>query len=298
MTWDSFWSGFGVALHKELFAISGTPVSTMTLVTFFAVVGLSFWASRLLQHAASRFLKLRGVKDEGTVGVVERLTHYLVLALGMGVALQTLGINLTALFAAGAFFAVAAGFAMQNVTQNLMAGIILLVERTIKPGDILSVEGQMVRVARLGTRATVARTLDDEDLIVPNSTIVQTTITNYTLRDKRYRIRVPVGVTYGSDMALVRRTLETAASEAAWRSKQHDPVIYMTAFGSSSVDWEVSVWIDDPWNERRYRSQLHEAIWWALKEAGVVIAFPQVDLHMDPPVMEALGRIARIGGKG
>jgi small-conductance mechanosensitive channel len=297
MNWEGFWSGVRFAFHAELFAISGTPVSTMTLATFVAVVVLSFWASRLLQRTVSRFLALRGIKDEGTLGVAERLTHYLVLALGLGVALQTLGINLTALFAAGAFVAVAVGFAMQNVTQNLVAGIILLVERTIKPGDILSVEGRMVRVARLGTRGTVARTLDDEDLIIPNSTIVQTTVTNYTLRDKNYRIRIPVGVTYSSDMAIVRSTLERVAREAPWRSSQYDPVVLMVAFGSSSVDWEVSVWIDDPWKEKRFRAQLHESIWWALKEAKVLIAFSQVDVHMDPPVMKALERIAGPRGR-
>ncbi len=171
MTWESFWSDLRMVLHSELFTISGTPISTTTVVTFLAVVGFSFWASRVLQQTVTRFLRLRGVKDEGTVGVAERLPHYLVLTLGLGVALQTLGINLTALFAAGAFVAVAAGFAMQNVTQNFVSGIILLVERTIKPGDILSVEGRMVRVSRLDTRATVARTLDDEDLIIPNSTM-------------------------------------------------------------------------------------------------------------------------------
>jgi len=73
-----------------------------------------------------------------------------------------------------------------------------------------------------------------------------------------------------------------------WRSRDHDPVILLTAFGSSSVDFEVSVWIDDPWRMRRLASDLHEAIWWALAEKDVVIAFPQVDVHLDAPVTESL----------
>jgi small-conductance mechanosensitive channel len=292
MTGEGFVASLGSVFHTELFAISGTPVTTMTLVTFGAIVLLSFWASRLVQRTVSRFLRIRGMKDEGTIGVTERLTHYLVLAVGFAVAFQTLGVKLTALFAAGAFVAVAAGFAMQNITQNFVAGLILLAERTIKPGDVLSVEGCMVRVVRLGTRATVARTLNDEDLIIPNSTMVQTTVTNYTLRDTHFRLRAVVGVTYDSDMALVRSTLEKAAREIPWRDATHEPVILMTGFGSSSVDWEVSVWIDEPWKERRFRSRLHETIWWALREAGVVIAFPQVDVHLDSPVMESLQRLA------
>jgi small-conductance mechanosensitive channel len=73
-----------------------------------------------------------------------------------------------------------------------------------------------------------------------------------------------------------------------------EPVILLTDFGSSSVDFEISVWIDDPWNVRRARSKLNEAIWWALKEAGVIIAFPQLDVHFDPPVVESLGQIRKV----
>ncbi|GJM45308.1 MAG: hypothetical protein DHS20C21_21500 [Gemmatimonadota bacterium] len=277
-------------LHAVLFSISGTPVTAFTLALTLGIVGASFWISTLVQHAVVRFLRIRSVEDEGSLGVAKRLTHYVVLALGLGVAFQTLGINLTALFAAGAFVAVAAGFAMQNITQNLVAGIILLVERTIKPGDILSVEGDMVRVVQMNTRATVAKTLDDEDIIIPNSTLVQTSVTNYTLRDTLFRLRVVVGVTYDSDMALVRRELEACAERLSWRNKKKKPVILMTSFGSSSVDWEVSVWIDEPWQRNSYRSKLHEAIWWALKEAKVVIAFPQVDVHLDMPVTDAFRR--------
>jgi small-conductance mechanosensitive channel len=144
-------------------------------------------------------------------------------------------------------------------------------------------------------RATHARTLDDEEIIVPNSVIAQSTVTNYTMRDSFYRLRCPVGVTYGSDMALVRRTLEGVARTTEWRSPTKEPVVLMTDFGSSSVDWEVSVWIDDPWQFRRRRSALNEAIWWALQEAGITIAFPQLDVHFDPPVVRGLQALSRAG---
>ena len=109
MSWGSFWTDLRTVLHAELFQISGTSVTTMTLLTFVLVIGASFWISRILRRAVDRFLRIRGVTDEGTIGVSERLTHYLVLVIGLGVAFQTLGIQLTALFAAGAFVAVAAG---------------------------------------------------------------------------------------------------------------------------------------------------------------------------------------------
>lgn len=284
----------GSALDYHMFMIAGTPITVATIITFTLIVVATLVISGLVQRALIRLFRGRGLQDEGSVGVARRLTHYLVLAVGLGVGLQTIGINLAALFAAGAVLAVGLGFAMQNLAQNFVAGVILLLERSIKPGDVLQVEGKFVRVTRMALRATHARTLDDEEIIVPNSAIVQSTVTNYTLRDSFYRIRCPVGVVYSADMALVRRTLEQLAGTMKWRIKEKNPVILMTDFGSSSVDWEVSVWINDPWTVRMRRSDLNEAIWWGLKEAGITIAFPQLDVHFDPPVMDAL-HVRKVG---
>lgn len=274
-----------------LFNLAGTPVTLATAIIFFLIIAVTFLLSFLIQKALAKTLRLRGVADEGSVEVARRLLHYAVVATGLAVGLQTVGVNLAALFAAGAFFAIGLGFAMQNIMQNFVSGVILLTERSIKPGDVLQVEGRFVKVQRMGIRATIARTLDEEEIIVPNAAIVQSTVTNYTLRDSIYRLRCGVGVVYGSDMALVRRTLERVAEGVAWRLQDRDPVVLLTGFGSSSVDYEVSVWMDDPWRVRRARSELNEAIWWALKEEGVTIAFPQLDVHFDPPVTEALRRV-------
>jgi small-conductance mechanosensitive channel len=214
------------------------------------------------------------------------------MAVGLGIGVHALGINLTALFAAGAVFAIGLGFAMQNIAQNFVSGLILLVERAIKPGDVLEVDGRLVRVVRMGIRATVSRTLDDEDLIIPNSTLVQSTVKNYTLRDPHYRVRSAVGVVYGSDMALVRRTLEEAARNFPGRDPGTEPRILLLGFGTSSVDFEVSIWTTNPWRMRTVRSELNETIWWAFKSAGVTIAFPQLDVHFDPPIADSLHALA------
>ena len=136
------------------------------------------------------------MKDEGSAKATARLVHYVVLCVGLSVAVHTLGVNLTALFTAGAIFAIALGFAMQNITQNFVSGIILLVERTIKPGDIIEAEGRMVQVTKLGMRATVVRTWDSDDFIIPNSLLVASTVKNFTLRDRLHRLRCLVGVSY------------------------------------------------------------------------------------------------------
>ncbi len=167
-------------LNALLVTIGGTPVTVMTLVIVAAVVTVTFALSRLAQRDIARALAMRGVTDLGALGIAVRLTNYTIIVLGLGIAMEMLGVNLGALFAAGAFFAVAIGFAMQNVAQNFVAGVILLTERTIKPGDILEVEHRVVRVTRMGLRATVARSRDEEDLIIPNAVLVQSTVTNFT----------------------------------------------------------------------------------------------------------------------
>jgi small-conductance mechanosensitive channel len=288
--------GEGASLFDiRLFEISGTPVTVVTLAIFVLVLLATLVIARLLQRLFIRAFAARGQQDEGSVAASARLIRYGVWVTGLAVGVHSLGINLTALFAAGAVFAVAIGFAMQNIAQNFVSGVIVLAERAIKPGDVLAVDGRLVRVRDMGIRATIARTLDEEDIIIPNNQLVTTSVKNYTLRDSLYRLRATVGVTYGSDMARVREVLEAVAAELDWGSREQPPRVFLLEFADSAVVWEVSVWMDDPWQMNRCRSQLNEAIWWALKEAGITIAFPQVDVHFDPPVSAALESMRAAG---
>lgn len=271
-------------LNTSLFSLGETPVSGATLITLAVVVVSTFWVSRLAQRAASRALPLIGVEDAGNVAAVARLVHYSTLAVGFSIVLQTLGINLSGLFAAGALFAVGLGFATRNILENFFSGLILLTERAIKPGDVLEVEGRVVRVSNMGIRSTIVRTRNEEDLILPNSMLVQGAVTNYTLRDSLYRLRTQVGVSYGSDLAVVRKTLEAAAKAVPFEITARKPAVLLSQFGSSSVDFDVSVWVQDPWASQQMRSLMNEAIWDALKRAEITIAFPQVDVHFDAPL--------------
>jgi len=211
------------------------------------------------------------------------LLHYLILVMGATVALQAVGLNLSGLFAAGAVFAIGLGFAMQNIAENFVSGVILLLERAIKPGDILQVNDQVVRVVQMGIRSTLVRNRNDEDLILPNSNLAQGTVNNLTLDDSLLRIRAPIGVSYESDLRRVIQVLREAAVALEGRDLAQDPIILLTDFGDSSVNFEVSVWITDPWLAPRHLSKLNENIWWALKDADVSIPFPQVDVHLTPP---------------
>ncbi|MDH4044763.1 MAG: mechanosensitive ion channel, partial [Gemmatimonadota bacterium] len=238
-------------LDFQLFILGGTPITIGTVIIALVIILLTGVASRIVQRALTRTLVRRGITQEGSLAAGRRLVHYAVMLVGTAVALETVGIDLAALFAAGAIFAIALGFAMQNIAQNFMSGVILLIERSIKPGDVLEVEGTVVRVQRMGIRSTVARTRDDEELIIPNSILVQTTVKNFTLQDSLYRVRATVGVVYGSDLRRVFDTLAATAAGLEWRTAEREPRILLLAFGSSSVDFEVSIWVEDPWDARR-----------------------------------------------
>ncbi len=293
MTWDNLLSWAG----QPLFTLSGTEVTLLSLATFVLIILITLVISRMVKRAVDRTVGSRFSKNEGTKAAILRLIHYLILLIGLSVALQTVGVNISALFAAGALFAVAIGFAMQNVAQNFVSGVILLVERTIKPGDVLEVEGLVVKVVDMGIRTTVVRTWRDEELIMPNSILSQSIVKNFTMRDEQYRLGVVVGVTYGSDMKLVKQVLMDAALSMPWRLPEPEPRVLLLEFGSSSVDFGVYLSVGDPWKQRAFMAELREAIWFAFKESGIVIAFPQLDVHFDPPVEDSIRLLAKSPSK-
>lgn len=288
-----FWSSAQRVLDTKLVSIGETQITVSTVATVILVMLVTFWVSRVFRAVIVRAMTRRGGRPE-VAAAVARLIHYVLTLLGVGVAFTAAGIDLGMLFAAGAIFAVGLGFAMQGIVENFVAGVILHSERTIRPGDVLSVDGTIVRVADIGIRSSIVQSRDGEDLIMPNSTLIQQTIKNYTLKNATVRLRMPVGVTYGSDMALVRQTLTETAREISskWAVADREPLVAMMEFGNHSVNWEVGIWMDDPWEWRPAISDLHEAVWWAFKAKGIVIAFPQLDVHLDAPVVESLQRIS------
>lgn len=279
--------------NYTLFPIGDQNVTVVTLLLVALMVVAAWIVSRALQRAVGRAFNRRGITDRGTTTAAQRFLHYAVMIIGLVLAIQQVGINLSALFAAGAVFAVAIGFAMQSVAENFLSGVTLLIERHVRNGDMLEVDGREVRVLRMGLRATLVRDRDEVEMVLPNSLLVNAAVKNYTLEDSELRLRVGVGVTYGSDMRRVREVLESVGREIPWRTEEHDPVVLLTEFGDSSVNWELSVWMDEPWRSPRAASEVRERLWWAFKEAGLVIAFPQLDVHFDPPVEDALARLPR-----
>lgn len=269
----------------SLLTIGDQDVTVGTIVLAVSVLVVMYILARLLTRIVDRGLVKKG-SDHATRSIIVRLLRYCIILVGIVAALDMIGIHLSTLFAAGAIFAVGLGFAMQNIVQNFVSGVILLIERSIKPGDVLEVDGHVVKVGELGIRSTKARTRNYEELIIPNSVLVQGTVKNYTASDTSFLLETTVGVTYSSDLKLVRATLEEVAGARAWRQKDMDARVLLREFGDSAVLFAIYVPITDPWPVRLQQSELNEAIWWAFKKNGITIAFPQLDVHFD----EAFGR--------
>lgn len=276
---------------EELFSVSNKQISLLTISIFATVIITALILSFIMQKGLKKGLSERFHKREGTLAAFLRLLHYIILLIGFIIALKIVGIDLSALFAAGAIFALAIGFAMQHIIQNFVSGLILLLERSIKPGDILEVEGVLVKVIAMGIRTTVVRTRFEEDLIMPNSIISQSTVKNYTLRDNKFRLEVLVGVSYDSDMEQVLKVLRSVVLATKWKVDDNIRVL-MKDFGASSVDFGIYLNTDDPWNKSILKSDLRQDIWFAFKKEGIVIAYPQLDIHFDKPVNEALDKLS------
>lgn len=270
------------ALNFELVRFAGAGVTPVGILTFFAVLAVSFQVSRVVQRGLGRAVRARGIDDEGSIGIAQRLSHYTVVTIGLMLALKVVGVEVSGLFAAGAVFAVGIGFAMQTIAQNFVSGVILLLERTIKPGDIVEVEGRTVQVKEMGIRSTVARTRDDEDLIIPNATLVANTVKNLTLLDDLVRLRAPVQVDRDTDLHAAMDALREAGSRVEGRAPDTDIRVLVLGMDAGVLSLEVSVWVLDPWWGPLKRTDLFVHIWDVFRERGIRLAHPQLDVSIKP----------------
>lgn len=266
-------------VEEALFRIGGTPVTIGSVVSFFVFLTLAFVASRLLQRAMRRMYRRRQV-DEGVQYALNRLLHYAILAIGIFLALDNLGISLTALAAVGAILGVGIGFGLQNIAQNFVSGLILLFERPVKKGDFVEVGNTRGTVREIHARATVITTLDNVDILVPNGKFITESVVNSTFQNRMVRVAVRVGVAYGSDTARVKEVLEGVAAAHTAVLADPPPLVRFDDFGESSLDFTLLVWLDAPRAEPVIASDLRFAIDRAFRDAGIEIPFPQRDLHL------------------
>ena len=249
----------------------------------FAAVALlygAFLASWVVQAMLMAGVLSKRELQTGVLFSMARLVHYSFVVVGFLLALVALGVQFRDITIIGGALGVGIGFGLQGVVNNFVSGLILLFERPIKVGDYVEMAGQWGEIKRIGLRATIVETLDRSELVVPNSELVSTQVTNWTLSHRIARLVLPVGVAYGSDVPLVMQTLKECAEDHTAVMRSPAPQILFRGFGDSSLNFELRVWISDVGKRLDVLSELHQEVDRRFRSAGIEIAFPQRDLHV------------------
>ena len=198
-----------------------------------------------------------------------KLVALVVVIVGLDIILHIFGIRLSSLFAASGIFALAAGFAAKDVIANFLSGIILRLDRTISPGDVIQMEDRWLEIQEIGVRSTVGQTVEDEQILIPNSKLAQSTVTNLTRQDELVLVKTTIPVELTSDVELVERVLREAVESLDWVSSKGDSGVFLYEINRYSIEFVVGVWIEDPGTTFHSRSKLNLALWLALNKAGV-----------------------------
>jgi len=267
----------------EITASEDRPITVGKLTSALLAFLLGYLLARAAARAVgSRVLPRMGV-DPGAAHAIESLSFYVLLVGAFLVALRVVNIPLTAFAVLGGALAIGVGFGSQNVVNNFMSGLILLAERPIKRGDLIEVGGIYGTVERIGLRSTSVRTGDNIHIIVPNASFLENNVINWTHNDETVRLTLPLGVVYGSPTREVARLVEKALAEHSQVLRQPAPIILFTGFGDNSLDFQARFWIRmrTVMDRLRVESDLRYRIDDLFREAGIVIAFPQRDVHLD-----------------
>jgi len=254
-------------------------------VVMLVIVGV-FVGARLLSRLAHSLLGRATALDDTQKLLAEKLLTVAVWSLAVLIGIDLLGIDLTALAVFSGAFGLAIGFGLQKTFGNLIAGIILLMDRSIKPGDVISVtdaagnEG-FGQIRKIGIRAISVVTRDRTEYLIPNENLMVNQVVNWSYSSRDVRVKAPVGVSYGCDLELVEELLMQAATDTPRVLDTPAPRILLMGFGDSSVDFQIRFWIDDPEEGlSNIRSDVLKRVWKLFKEHGIEIPFPQRDLNL------------------
>lgn len=271
-------------LNYKLLELEKYSLSLGQLLAGLLVLVLAVYVSKLIRHSIQRFSVLGANASVSQVYAVNRIIHYIILVIGFFLALSVVGIDMTKLALVAGALGIGVGLGLQNIVNNFVSGLTILLEKSIRVGDFIEFnDGVVGEVLAINIRATLVRTNDNIDILVPNADIFSTRVINWTLEESIRRFRVPFGVAYGSDKEKVKTAVLEAANAVPFtlKSDKHKSQVLMTGFGDSSLDFELAVWVEADVVKRP--GVILSAYLWEIESAfrkyGVEIPFPQRDLH-------------------
>lgn len=272
-------------LSEEIIKISGYTLTVGQLISSVVIFLITLVVSKVIQRALQRLSKPNRVISPAQLYIVGRFVHYIILLVGIFLAVSMLGIDLSKLALVASALGIGVGLGLQGIVNNFVSGLVVLLEKSLKVGDFVELSsGVFGEIKEIHMRLTVIRTNDNVDILVPNAELINGMVTNWTLEDNIRRFRIPFGVAYGSDKELVRKAVLDAANSVSYtlRTPNHTPSVWMTGFGDSSLNFVLCVWVSAEQVKRP--SALTSDYLWAiddeLRKHRIEIPFPQRDLHL------------------
>ena len=260
-----------VALNANL-ALGSFSITLGSILAFLATVWASFLISKFLRFLLEEDVYHHLHLAPGIPYAISTMLNYVILLLGFFVALGALGIDLAKVTILAGAFSVGIGFGLQNVINNFVSGLILLFERPIKVGDVIEVGGNVGEVRRIGIRASVIRTADGSEVIVPNGSLISSQVTNWTFSDRQRAVEVSVNAVGGADPQRVVELLKNTAAAYPGVAKEPSPQVYVTNFSAGAVTFQLRAWTDRNEEWAQLRSDLSVAVNEALAREKIAIA--------------------------
>lgn len=268
-------------LDSMAMQVGSTRVSVLATFKLLLSVALlwvlALWLARIIEN---RISKAEYVSASMQVALV-KLSKFVLLVLAFLLALDAVGIDLTALAVFGGALGVGLGFGLQRIASNFISGFIVLFDRSIRPGDVITIGDKFGWVQELRARYVVVKDRDGVERLIPNETLITNEVINWSYSDPNVRLRIPVSISYDNDPEQALSLMRQVADENPRVLATPEPATRLIAFGDNGVELELRVWIPDPEaGLASVRSDINLAIWRAFKAAGIVIPYPQRDLHI------------------
>jgi small-conductance mechanosensitive channel len=268
-------------MDRLAFTAGESRFSLLMLVKFVVLCAfyllLALWFSGLIER---RMKKLPHINISLQVGLA-KISRFVLLFIAIMLALTEAGLNLTSLTVFGGALGVGIGFGLQKIVSNFISGFILLGDRSIRPGDVISVGNTYGWVKQLRARYIVVRNRDGVETLIPNENLVTSEVINWSYSDKWVRVRVPVQISYNDDPEQAMDIMKKAATVSNRVLKIPEPTVNLMEFADSGIALELRVWLTDPEEGiGSVRSLINLAIWRGFKEAGITIPYPQRDVHL------------------
>ena len=280
---SSLWEKFVELLNYPLYTFTNendTVTGILKIKYIILVIAVLMLTTFVLRWLKKLLTSHMPIEDRAKFTTVFSFARWLIYIIVFLVVLSSLGINVTAIFAASAALLIGVGLALQTLFQDIIAGIFILVDQSVHVGDIIEIEGKVGRVEEIKLRTTRAVTIDNKVLVIPNHLYLTNSLYNWTQNGSSTRETIDVGVAYGSDVRLVEKLLIKAAKSSNLVFKQPEPRVIFTDFGESSLNFRVAFTIEDSFNARFPKSEIRFAIDKLFRENNISIPFPQRDVHV------------------